>query len=79
MGVVAPIVHALTAGDWIDWNKKGKLLNSITLFYNVIYVFYTLVLLKLTPKSPTWQVMSQVRKSRELTVDLYSCGSYDLI
>ena len=35
--------------------------------------------LKLTRKSPTWQVMLQSRKSRELTVNFFSCGSYDLI
>lgn len=35
--------------------------------------------LKLTRKSSTWQVMLQSRKSRELTVNPYSCGSYDLI
>jgi hypothetical protein len=35
--------------------------------------------LKLTRKSSTWQVMLQSRKSRELTVNFSSCGSYDLI
>ena len=35
--------------------------------------------MQLTLKSSTWQVMLQSRKSRELTVNPYSCGSYDLI
>lgn len=33
----------------------------------------------LTLKFPTWQVMLQSRKSKELTVNFSSCGSYDLI
>jgi len=35
--------------------------------------------LKLTRKFPTWRVMLQNRKSKELTVNFTSCGSYDLI
>ena len=35
--------------------------------------------LPLTLKFPTWQVMLQSRKSKELTVNFCSCGSYDLI
>lgn len=34
---------------------------------------------QLTRKFPTWQVMLQNRKSKELTVNLSSCGSYDSI
>jgi len=32
--------------------------------------------LKLTRKFPTWRVMLQNRKSKELTVIFISCGSY---
>jgi len=69
MGFVTPVVHALTDGYWkVDFiNFFGIQGNSNAL------------LSQLTRKYPTWQVMLQSRKSRELTVNLSSCGSYDLI
>lgn len=47
--------------------------------YRSIGKFYEAFGLKLTRKFSTWQVMLQNRKSRELTVNLLSCGLYDLI
>jgi len=42
-------------------------------------VRHILIGLKLTRKFPTWRVMLQNRKSKELTVIFISCGSYELI
>lgn len=50
----------------------------LILFLYIIF-FLMKFSLQLTRKSSTWQVMLQSRKSRELTVNPYSCGSYDLI
>lgn len=70
MGFVTPVVHALTDGYWKVERKK--------LFWLARGVFSG-PLSQLTRKYPTWQVMLQSRKPKELTVNLYSCGSYDLI
>lgn len=63
MGFVTPVVHALTDGNQIMRGGSAS----------------DLLNLPLTLKFPTWQVMLQSRKSKELTVNFYSCGSYDLI
>ena len=63
--------------------KRGYQMGFVTPVVHALtygnWMLYESILSKLTRKFPTWQVMLQSRKSRELTVNLYSCGSYDLI
>jgi len=49
------------------------------LYFFFKFFFNSVLNPQLTRKFPTWQVMLQNRKSKELTVNLFSCGSYDLI
>ena len=79
MGFVTPIVHALTYEDYIIF-MLDRLVNYFRIYFLIDDKFLlTKFNMQLTLKSSTWQVMLQSRKSRELTVNPYSCGSYDLI
>lgn len=74
MGIVTPVVHTLTYG-----NRIRRSHGFIKLFILMIFPVPWRSSPQQTRKFPTWQVMLQNRKSKELTVNLSSCGSYDLI
>ena|SRR5690606_30776196 len=60
-------------------NGSFSRLANLLITFSVFSRYRVVLNPQLTHKFPTWQVMLQSRKSKELTVNLSSRGSYDLI